>query len=104
MVCSCIYIQLTQISQFCDTLIEKLGTGEVQEACALVNNATETSFGQTLLQACNAVCFPSGRIKFLDTEGNAKGAPLQGQMVVYFGEDADKFCSEFAGFGVCLRG
>ncbi len=93
-----------QISQFCDTLIEKLGTGEVQEACALVNNATETSFGQTLLQACNAVCFPSGRIKFLDTEGNAKGAPLQGQMVVYFGEDAEKFCSEFAGFGVCLRG
>ncbi len=93
-----------QISQFCDALIEKIGTGEVQEACALVNNATETSFGQILLQACNAVCFPSGRIKFLDTQGNAKGAPLQGQMVVYFGSDVDKFCSEFAGFGVCLRG
>ncbi len=93
-----------EISQFCDALIEKLGTGEVQEACALVNNATETSFGQTLLQACDAVCFPSGRIKFLDTQGNAKGAPLQGQMVVYFGDDADKFCSEFAEFGVCLRG
>ncbi len=93
-----------QISQFCDALIEKLGTGEVQEACALVNNATETSFGQTLLQVCNAVCFPSGRIKFLDTKGDAKGAPLQGQMIVYFGDDADKFCSGFAEFGVCLRG
>ncbi len=93
-----------QISQFCDALIEKLGTGEVQEACALVNNATETSFGQTLLQACNAVCFPSGRIKFLDTQGNAKGAPLQGQMIVYFGDDVEKFCSGFAEFGVCLHG
>lgn len=92
-----------QISQFCDALVEKLGTGEVQEACALVNNATETAFGQTLLQSCNAVCFPSGRVRFLDVDGNP-GAPLQGQMVVYFGENADKFCSDFAGFGVCLRG
>ena len=92
------------ISQFCDALVEKLDTGEVQEACALVNNATETAFGQKLLQICSAVCFPSGRIKFLDVQGDAKGTPLQGQMVIYFGDDADKFCSEFAGFGACLRG
>lgn len=92
-----------QITEFCDVLVEKLGTGEVQEACALVNNATETAFGQKLLNICAAVCFPSGRIKFLDKHGDAKGTPLQGQMIVYFGDDADKFCSEFAGFGVCLH-
>ena len=91
------------ISDFCNALVEKLGTGEVQEACALVNNATETAFGQKLLGICAAVCFPSGRVRFLDVDGNP-GAPLQGQMIVYFGSDADKFCSEFAGFGECLRG
>jgi len=92
-----------EISQFCDALIAKLVSGEVKEACALVNNATETVFGQQLLSLCSAVCFPSGRIKFLDKQGD-EGAPLQGQMVVYFGEENGKFCSEFAEFGVCLNG
>ncbi len=93
-----------QISQFCDILVEKLGAGEVKEACALVNNATETTFGQKLLGMCAAVCFPSGRIKFLDTQGAANGAPLQGQMIVYFGEQRDIFVEEFSKFGVCLYG
>lgn len=91
-----------EISQFCETLLQKLATGEVEKACALVNNATETSFGQQLLKCCDAVCFPSGRIKFLDIQGN-EGAPLQGQMIVYFGCLADKFCAEFEQFGVCLH-
>ncbi len=93
-----------EISQFCEALLLKLESGEVQKACALVNNATETAFGQKLLSVCDAVCFPSGRIKFLDMQGDAKGAPLQGQMIVYFGSLADKFCAKFAQFGVCLHG
>ncbi len=92
------------ISQFCDALVSKLESGEVKEACALVNNATETVFGQKLLSICCAVCFPSGRIKFLDKQGDAKGAPLQGQMILYFGKSRDKFMREFAEFGVCLHG
>lgn len=93
-----------EISLFCEALLQKLESGEVKKACALVNNATETVFGQNLLKTCDAVCFPSGRVKFLDMQGDAKGAPLQGQMIVYFGSGADKFCREFAEFGVCLHG
>ena len=89
------------ISQFCKALEEKLSSGEVSEACVLVNNATETAFGQKLLGMCSAVCFPSGRIKFLDAKG-VEGAPLQGQMVAYFGEHSDVFMKEFSKFGVCL--
>ena len=92
------------ISQFCDVLAKKLTSGEVSEACVLVNNATETTFGQKLLGICAAVCFPSGRIKFLDLQGDAKGAPLQGQMIVYFGEQKEVFVEEFSQFGVCLYG
>ncbi len=91
------------ISQFCDVLAKKLTSGEVSEACVLVNNATETNFGQKLLGMCSAVCFPSGRIKFLDIEGK-EGAPLQGQMIVYFGEQKEVFVEEFSQFGVCLYG
>ena len=90
------------ISRFCDTLADKLETGEVTEACVLVNNATETAFGQRLLSLCQAVCFPSGRIKFLDVEGEAKGAPLQGQMILYFGVHSQHFIAQFVKFGACL--
>ncbi len=93
-----------EISQFCDALLARLESGEVKEACALVNNATETVFGQKLLSICNAVCFPSGRIKFLDKQGDAKGAPLQGQMILYYGDNDHKFMQEFSSFGVCLHG
>jgi len=93
-----------EIGQFCDALLSRLDSGEVKEACALVNNATETVFGQKLLSVCNAACFPSGRIKFLDTQGDAKGAPLQGQMVLYFGPQSVRFIENFSTFGVCLYG
>ncbi len=69
----------------------------------LVNNATETQWFQTLAQVATAICFPQGRIKFLDPQGNASGAPLQGQAVIYAGPDAEAFCATFAAFGFVVR-
>jgi len=69
----------------------------------LVNNGTETQWGQKLLTHSTAVCFIAGRVKFLDPAGN-EGAPLQGQMLAYKGDDVDKFADVFAEFGVVLRG
>ncbi len=87
------------IGQFCTRLLEHVGSGAVTEAIVLVNNATETAWGQSLLVKCSAVCFPSSRVKFL-TSGGEKGAPLQGQMIVYLGSRSDAFRAEFAVFGV----
>lgn len=82
--------------------VEKLLSEPVEQAIILVNNATETKWGQALLQRADAVCFPSGRIRFLDSEGNPKLSPLQGQMIVGIGVEVDSFRREFQSVGVVL--
>lgn len=84
------------ISQFCEKLLHEAP----KQAIVLVNNGTETKWGQGLLERCDAVCFPSGRIRFVDVDGNPGGAPLQGQMICYFGPKVESFRVRFADFGV----
>lgn len=91
------------VSHFCDTFARKFRSGEIKQGCVLINNATETSFAQKLLKLCLVVCFPESRIRFLDIEGNPKGVPLQGQMVIYFGKNTESFIKEFSCLGTCLR-
>lgn len=83
--------------------VSKLAESEkVNQAIVLVNNGTETAWGQTLLKACSSVCFPQGRIKFIDPEGNPGQSPLQGQMIAYIGSNTDAFRTEFAQYGTVL--
>ncbi len=82
------------ISHFCDTLLNKWKSNEIKQACLLVNNATETSYLQPLMEECDAILFPAGRIKFIDKNGEPTGAPLQGQMILYFGPNKDLFQME----------
>ena len=90
------------IKEFADHVVNEYLSEHIGQACVLVNNATETRWLQAMLLVCDAVCFPSGRVKFMDREGNATGAPLQGQAIVYFGENIAKFKEAFCGFGVVL--
>jgi len=89
------------IRQFCEGLVKRYQEGEVRAACVLVNNGTETAWGQALLSHAAAVCFPKSRIKFYSPEG-AKSSPLQGQLVAYFGDDAERFAKAFAELGEVL--
>ena len=91
------------ISDFCRLLLRKWWDKEISQACVLVNNATETSFYQDMLAACNAICFIKGRVKFVDENGR-EGAPLQGQTILYFGVNSTTFIEEFSRYGVCLHG
>ena len=86
------------IRLFCEAAVGKFQSGEIEEAVVLVNNGTETKWARTLLDAASAVCFPTGRIRFLDPDGNP-GAPLQGQMIVYLGACPQRFRDAFASFG-----
>ena len=90
------------VSNFCELLVQKYQAGEIAQACVLVNNATETGFYQRMLQYCAAVCFIKGRVKFIDEKGVESGAPLQGQTILYFGQQKDKFAHAFNRFGVIL--
>lgn len=86
------------IWQFCEKLSEEVANGNVTEACALVNNATETLWFHRMMEIAAAVCFPKGRIRFWHPD-RASGTPLQGQAVLYFGENVDRFRDAFLRFG-----
>jgi ParB family chromosome partitioning protein len=86
------------IQQFCEKLVGEFTAGRTLEAIVLVNNATETGWFNTLVEAASAVVFPKGRVKFWGPDGQG-GAPLQGQAVLYFGRHPVKFMTEFHGFG-----
>lgn len=79
--------------------IDKFINSEFNQAVILVNNATETKWFQSIAEISQAICFPSSRIKFLDVNGEPKMYPLQGQSLLYFGDDKDKFINEFKKFG-----
>ncbi len=81
----------------------KLIRSDYDNAICLTNNATETAYGQLLLFECQAVCFINGRIKYIDKNGEASRAPLQGQMVTYFGGKINEFINEFKIHGICLK-
>lgn len=90
------------ISQFTSAIADKYSKGEINQACVLVNNATETAWFQELMVVANAVCFIKGRIKYLNELGNVANSPLQGQSVLYMGRNIDEFVVGFTSFGVVL--
>ena len=90
------------MGDFAEAVASKYESGEIEQACILVNNGTETQWFQRMLGAADAVCFPKTRIKFFDPAGNPSGAPLQGQAILYMGGNVNAFASLFAEEGVVL--
>ena len=91
------------MNDFAEAVASKFEAGEIEQACILVNNATETQWFQRILAPAAAVCFPKSRIKFIDLAGNPSGAPLQGQAIVYMGENVQAFVEAFGEEGAVLR-
>lgn len=93
------------IQHFCEKLVWHVRNGDIPEAIALVNNATETRWFQQFRFAAAAICFPAGRIRFWqpDRDGTNIACPLQGQAVVYFGKHADKFEYVFVELGMIVH-
>jgi ParB family chromosome partitioning protein len=89
------------IQQFADRLVAEVKSGKVTAAIALVNNGTETEWFQAMAGAAAAICFPKGRVRFLDRDGK-EGSPLQGQAFLYFGNRAQRFVDEFKSHGQCV--
>lgn len=88
------------ITHFCSRFTAEMQRGST--GIALVNNATETEWFQSLASCCQAICLLKGRVKFLDPYGNP-GAPLQGQAALYSGKFPGLFSGEFRNFGLVVR-
>jgi ParB family chromosome partitioning protein len=87
------------IEGFTSKLVAEYQAGRVQESLVLVNNATETRWFQAALEVASAVCFPTGRVRFLDASGKPVRTPLQGQAVLYVGRRPGRFVEAFGHFG-----
>lgn len=88
------------VDSFASKLVEEILAGSTTQAVFLVNNCTETKWFQSLISEASAVCFPRGRISFWSLEHKSK-SPLQGQAVMYFGCESQRFVSAFSGIGFC---
>ena len=91
------------ISNFAEKVVEEFEDGRVKAAIVLVNNATETRWFRQMTEAATAICFPTGRIKYLDSTGHPANTPLQGQAFLYFGDDTYEFLSTFRQFGFVVE-
>ena len=91
------------VDKFIGKLTEHYAAGDVEAAIALVNNATDTGWLQDAAAKAAVLCFPRGRVRFLDESGEPKGAPLQGLCLLYFGDDKDRFIEVFGQFGFCAE-
>lgn len=87
---------------FVDKAILEIQLDHVKELCVLVNNATETQWFQKLSKICNVMCFLNKRVSFLNQELKPKNTPLQGQVVLYYGENKGKFIYNFEKYGSIL--
>jgi phage N-6-adenine-methyltransferase len=90
------------VAQFAEAVSSKYEAKEIKRACVLVNNATETGWFQRMLGVASAVCFLRGRVRFLDVNGEPSGMPLQGQAVLYLGENPYRFAKSFGDLGLVL--
>jgi ParB family chromosome partitioning protein len=88
------------VSKFTAKLCQHIEAGDVPQAVLLTNNCTETSWFQKAAERATAICLPAGRVQFLDEQGNPRGAPLQGQTILFFGSTAQRFVEGFGKFGL----
>ena len=96
------------IEAFVDKLLEEYRAGRTTEAVVLTNNSSETRWYGKLLEESSAICVVSGRIRFcaIDSSNQVyqlKGAPLQGQLITYVGNNWETFSETFKTLGTCLR-
>ena len=89
------------VGKFTEKLINELPN--IEQACVLVNNATETRWFQKILNESDLVCLVKGRIKFLDVNGQANGPSLQGQVILFFGQNISGFYDNFKEFGTIME-
>lgn len=87
------------VGKFAEKLADAYDSNKVSAAVVLVNNATESKWFQRLAASATAICFPRGRIRYLDSTGTPANSPLQGQAFLYFGGDVNAFAEVFQQFG-----
>lgn len=88
------------IERFIDKLIGELAASRVTAAILLTNSFTGTKWFRRAATAATALCFTTGRIRFVAPDGEKLASPALGQVFFFFGEDAQRFAAAFGDVGV----
>ena len=88
------------IELFIDKLIGELAASRVTAAILLTNSFTGTKWFSRAARAATAVCFTTGRIRFIAPDGEKLASPALGQVLFFFGDDAQRFAAAFGDVGV----
>lgn len=91
------------IKQFASKLKQETTNGNTDRFCVLVNNATETKWFKDICSVTDAVCFLTKRVSFLNSQGEPTRQPLQGQVILYSGDNFKEFGQEFAKYGIIMK-
>lgn len=79
--------------------------GRVRQAIALLPAATDTKWQSPILERSEQViCFWKGRIKFLDKDFNPKLPARQSHILIYYGNNQERFREVFEPYGVMVGG
>ena len=89
------------IDRFIIKLLIECASRRATEAVVLVNAQTDTQWFRHLMDVAAACCFPSGRVRFLNSDGKP-GMPQVGQAIFYVGPNSSRFRAVFGKFGQCL--
>jgi hypothetical protein len=94
----------SQAALFWEKLVYHFDRGDVKEAIFIAFNIGLLSVSQkygpkSLLDF--TICVPKDRIRFVDPVGPGKLAPSHSNVIVYLGDNADKFKQVFSGIGAC---
>lgn len=84
------------IGKFIDKLVSE--KKNYNQAVVLVNNATETEWFNKIVSISSMACFPKSRVRFYMPDGKT-GAPLQGQAILYIGDNTDRFYEAYKEIG-----
>jgi ParB family chromosome partitioning protein len=86
-------------------LVEKLilgiAAGDIAEAIFLSHNSTDTHWWHAAATRCQALCLLKKRIRFLRGADRTEAGPSppNGQIVLYFGPQTDRFREVFGKMG-----
>jgi ParB family chromosome partitioning protein len=86
------------VEHFAGKLLAELDAGRCTAAVALVNNATDTGWFQSLAQRL-PFCLIRGRVPFESAHGGACPGPRQGQVAFYAGQEVQRFADVFGQIG-----
>jgi phage N-6-adenine-methyltransferase len=86
------------VMHFVEKLVAEVRAGRISQAIMLTHNYTDTAWFHHAESEAGAICFTRGRIRFVRQDGFS-ASPTQGQAFFYFGENIEKFETEFRKHG-----